>query len=291
MAISLRVRNRFFAWLFVVPTLAVLTLLLAIPIVITIGLGFCSWNISLGQELRYEGIKHYVETLLDPAFWNAFRVTMIIVAATVSCEFALGLGIALLLNQERKGIRVFRTVFLLPFLMTPVIIGLQWRWLYNFQYGLINYILRNIGLPPQAWLANSSLVLPAIVLVDIWQWSSFVTLFILAGLQTIPKQLYEAAEIDGASKLSQLKNIVLPSLKSVILIVLIMKSLFSFRMFDKIYVLTEGGPAGASANLAMLMYREAFQFWHLGYAATLGGIMFIISTLIGVFYIRLIRIE
>lgn len=289
MRISPKVKNKIFAYLFILPTFILLTITLVIPTIYTMGLSFCSWNIASGEKLRYVGVEKYIETLVNPVFWCSLRVTIILVAASVFFEFVLGLGIALLLNQEMKGRGFFRTLFLLPFLMTPIVIGLQWRWLYNFQYGLINYILRNIGLPTPVWLADISTVLPAIIIADVWQWTSFVILFLLAALQIIPKQLYEAAEIDGASKLSTFKNITLPLLKPVILIVLIMRSIFSFRMFDKIYVLTGGGPAGASTNLAMLMYKQAFQFWHLGHAATLGVIMFSICALMGIFYIKLIK--
>ena len=291
MRISLKVKNKIFAYLLTLPTFILLTITLVIPTIYTTGLSFYSWNIASAEKLRYVGVEKYIETLVNPAFWCSLRVTMILVAASVFFEFVLGLGIALLLNQKMKGRGLFRTFFLLPFLMTPVIIGLQWRWLYNFQYGLINYILRNIGLPTPVWLADTSTVLQAIIIVEVWQWTSFIILFLLAALQTIPKQLYEAAEIDGASKLNMFKNITLPLLKPVILIILIMKSIFSFRMFDKIYVLTEGGPAGASTNLAMLMYREAFQFWHLGHAAAIGGIMFGICFLMGIFYVKLIKIR
>jgi len=289
MRISLKVRNKICAWLFTLPTFILLTITITIPTIYTMGLGFCSWNIGCGEKLRYVGVEKYVEILVDSTFWHSLRVTMILLVGSVFFEFVLGLGIALLLNQKMKGRDFFRALFFLPLMMTPIIVGLQWGWLYNFQYGLINYILRSIRIPPPLWLVDSLIVLPAIIIVDIWQTTPFIILFLLAGLQTIPKQLYEAAEIDGASKLNMFKNITLPLLKPVILIILIMKSIFSFRMFDKIYVLTGGGPAGASTNLAMLMYKQAFKFWHLGHAATLGVIMFSICALMGIFYIKLIK--
>lgn len=293
MRIFCKGKKKFFAYLFVLPVLVLLTIILIIPTVLTVAISFCSWHIVSGEKLRYVGVKGYVDTLVDPAFWSALRVTMLLVAACVFLELVGGLVIALLLTQgiksKRKGL--VRTVFLLPYLISPVVVGLQWRWLYNFHYGLINYVLRKIGLPALAWLANSSTVLPAIIIADVWQWTPFATLFLSAGLLAIPKELYEAAKIDGASALSMFKNITLPLLKSVILIVLVMRSIFSFRMFDKIYVLTGGGPANASTNLGILMYKKTFEFWYLGRAAVLGGIMCGIGILMGIFYVKLVKIE
>lgn len=193
------------------------------------------------QSKRF-GALNYIRALTSSGFWEALATTVSYTVLAVAVEFSLGLGVALLLNTEFLGRSVVRSIAIVPLAVTPVVVGLVWRVLYNTDYGVLNYYLHAVGLPTSKWIAGMSTALLSVVIVDIWQWTPFATLILLAGLQTVPVDILEASQIDGASSLQRFRFITLSFLKTPILVVFLFRSIDSFKVFDNIYALTMGGP-------------------------------------------------
>jgi multiple sugar transport system permease protein len=198
------------------------------------------------------------------------------VLLAISIEFILGMLAALLLNHEIKGKGLFRSFILLPMMCTNVVIGLTWRLLLNYQYGLVNYYLGQLGILPIEWLSSPKVAMTSVVIVDVWNTTSFVALMLLAGLQSLPEEPFEAARMDGASSLQTFYYLTLPLLRPIILVVLLWRFIDTFRIFDVIYLLTAGGPARVTETVSIYVYRYGFQSFNLGIAAAAAFIMLLI---------------
>lgn len=273
----------------IVPAIAVLIVVAIYPLVFGVQLSLSSWKLGDPTGGRiFIGIKNYVNIFFSNAFWKSLRVTGIYTFIAVISELFLGLGIALLLNRDFRGKTIVRSMVIVPLAVTPVVVGLTWRVLYNTEYGIINYYLHALGLPSSNWIAGISTALISIVIVDIWQWTPFATLIILAGLHTIPQYLYEAAQIDGASDWKIFRFITLPYLKTSILTVLLFRTIDTFKAFDNIYSLTMGGPGDATESLSMHIYIQGFRNRHMGYASAMAIILLLIVTVISQLYIKYI---
>jgi len=195
----------------------------------------------------------------------------------------------LLLNHELKFKGFFRSMILLPMMCTNVVIGLTWRLLLNYQYGLVNFYLARIGILPIEWVSSPKVAMISVVLVDVWNTTSFIALMLLAGLQSLPEEPFEAARIDGASRLQTFFYLTLPLLKPIILVALLWRFIDTFRIFDVIYLLTAGGPARATETVSIYVYRYGFQSFNLGIAAAASFIMLLIMLVIAVFLARMIN--
>jgi multiple sugar transport system permease protein len=287
------ISQRRFAYLMLIPTFALFGVVTVYPLIHALELSFHSMNLlkpSLGRN--WVGLRNYREMLLNPLFWNALKITLTFAAGTVVLQFLLGMIIALVLNKEFRGKNLARTTVLLPLLITPVIIGLMWRWLLNPEVGLINYLLGLVGVPTRSWLGNASYALASVVAVDVWHLTPFTILVVLAGLQSIDPELYEAGRIDGCSASQTFRFITLPLLSPVILVVLLLTTMSSFREFDKIYSLTQGGPGRATEVLGFLVYRVSFKDFYMGEGAALSYMILLVILLIASIYIRLMpRLE
>jgi multiple sugar transport system permease protein len=203
----------------------------------------------------------------------------------------LGMGLALLLNQELKGRGLLRSFILLPMMCTNVVIGLMWRLLLNYQYGLVNYYLGRLGFLPVEWLSSPDVAMASVVLVDVWNTTSFVALMLLAGLQSLPDEPYEAARIDGASPIQSFFYLTLPLLKPIILVTLLWRFIDTFRIFDVVYLLTAGGPARATETVSIYIYRYGFQSFNLGVSAASSFIMLLIMLVVAGFLVKTIGRE
>jgi multiple sugar transport system permease protein len=203
-----------------------------------------------------------------------FQNTLVYVVSVVTAEFLIGLGLALLLNREFKGKRIIAPLIYLPMMVTPVAVGLTFRIMYNVEYGPLTYFLELIGLPPIKWIASASYSLFSLILVDIWEWTPFVFLVLLAGLQIVPKECVEASQLDGASYWQRFRHITLPFLRSSIAVALLIRMIDAFKAFDIIYTVTEGGPGTSSAVLSFFTYIVGFRRFSLGYAAAMSLILF-----------------
>jgi multiple sugar transport system permease protein len=226
-----------------------------------------------GQRMRFTGLDNYGLVAGDSTFWDAVRVTAFYVVATTGTELVLGFGLALVLSRRLRGLGVIRTLLIIPMAMTPVVVGLTWRLLYTPPFGLVNYSAALVGIDLPPMLTDPVLAFVAVVLVDVWQWTPFMMLLVLAGLQSLPNEPFEAAAVDGASRLQALRYLTIPMLRGIVLVAIIFRGIDAFDTFDTIYVLTRGGPGTATQTLTMFDFFEAFRWFHFGYAAAVAVVM------------------
>lgn len=251
------------------------------PLGYALWLSFHRWTLRTFKiDIPFIGLENYKNLFSNPDFLNSIRTTFTFVFLAIVFEFLLGMGLALILNHELKGKNLFRSAILIPMMCTNVVIGLTWRLLLNYQYGIVNYYLGQIGLPVVEWLSSRSVAMISVVIVDVWNTTSFVALMLLAGLQSLPEEPYEAAKIDGASGIQTFFYLTLPLLKSFILVALIWRFIDTFRIFDVIYLLTAGGPGRVTETVSIFVYRYGFSTFNLGVASAASFIMLIIMLFI-----------
>ncbi|HEV2357935.1 MAG TPA: sugar ABC transporter permease [bacterium] len=249
------------------PALAFVVLLTGFPFLYAI---YLSLNRFLfGNSPRFIGLGNYAEMLRDPLFWTGLRVTFVLYLASLAAQLALGLYVGMLLNRPIRAARLLRTLLLSPFAMPSVAVGMMWLILLDPSFGSVNYLLQLAGLPKSLFLASPSLAVPTLAAIDTWQWTPFVALIILGGLQSLPQDPYEAAVMDGASPLQLFRFVTLPLLRPALLAAAILRSVDLLRFFDTIYITTQGGPGNASTTLNIYAYQQGFQFFELGYASAL----------------------
>ncbi len=266
---------------FVMPALALLSVVTLYPIAYVFYLSLqrklLIFNIS-----RFIGLENYVFLLRDERFWNALRNTVYFTAVSVTLELVLGLCIAMLLNRHFRGKGMVRALVLLPWAIPTVVSAKMWEWMYNTDFGILNYLL---GIKIN-WLGSPFWALNAAIFMDVWKTTPFVAILLIAGLQVIPEDLYRAARVDGAGSWHVFRKITLPLLKPVVLVVLLFRTLDAFRVFDAVYVLTGGGPANTTETLSIYAYKILFQTLQFGYGSTLSVIVFLCTGMISIFYIK-----
>src|ERR1044072_9243257 len=273
--------------LFIAPALAVLLSLSIYPLI-------CSITISLQKETS-SGVVwtlgNFTRLFSDNFFLTAMVHTLVYAVAALSCEFLLGLGLALLLNAKMRGRGLFRASLLVPMMLPSVVVGVVWRLMLNPDFGAINGTLRRFGLKTESltWTASPKLAMLSVIAVDVWQWTPFVFLVLLAGLQAIPEEPYEAALIDGSSRWQTFWHVTLPLLKPSILIVLLLRTMDLLRVFDQIFILTEGGPGFATETISLYIYRTAFRFFDFGYAAAMSFVLLALTNVISAVYIKFLQ--
>ena len=250
-----------------------------------------SITISLQQETPEGSIwtfGNFARLASDDFFWTAMVHTFVYTVAALTCEFFLGLGLALLLNAQIRGRGVFRASLLVPMMLPTVVVGVVWRLMLNPDFGAINGTLKQFGFNTESltWTASPRLAMLSVIAVDVWQWTPFVFLVLLAGLQAIPQEPYEAALIDGSSRWQTFRHVTLPLLKPAILIVLLLRTMDLLRVFDQIFILTEGGPGFATETISLYIYRTAFRFFDFGYAAAMSFVLLALTNVISAIYIR-----
>jgi len=284
--------KRKYAWLFfLAPTVVVLLCIVIFPLIFSLSLSFHDWNVITAEGWKWTGLDNYATILFfDPYFRTALKVTVFYLLGTVPLQFALGFGVALILNQiTRKIIGVLRTILVIPAIMTPVIVGMIWRLMYNPDLGMLNYLLSLLKLPPINWTGMPLTALPSVMMADIWEWTPFMALILLAGLQALPREAFEAALVDGATSWQILRFITVPLLSPIIIVSILIRLMDSFKTFDLIFVLTQGGPGMSTENLNYYTYRYGFKFFHMGYAAALSWLLVITVTVISIILVRTIR--
>lgn len=282
-------KRRWPRWLvgfaFVAPSLLVLGIVIAFPVLDTVRLSFMETR-GKGQTV-FVGLANYWRLLQDAEFWSAFQNSVTFTAGSVAGHILLGLGTALLLNQRIPFRPVFRIVSLVPWMFAAVVVAMTWRWMLDAQFGIINAILANLGLRgPFLWFESARLALPAIIVTNIWRGFPFASITLLAALQAIPKEQYEAAAVDGASSVMQFRFVTLPNLHFALVIVATLDTIWNFKHFDLIQVMTNGGPAGATEVLTTLAYKASFENFEFGYAAAMGVVMSLVLLATTVVYVR-----
>lgn len=260
--------DRLYPYLLIAPATLLLFAVLVYPLGYSVWLSTTNWSmLTFKNNLQFIGLENYRELLTNPDFWNSFRVTLTFMVAAISLELVLGVALALVLHQNLYGKRVFRSLILLPFMATNVVIGLGWRMLYNYDAGIINWFIEVAGLDPVTWISAPETALLSLVIVDVWNTTAFVVLIALAGLQSLPDSPIESAVIDGASGPQIFWHIMLPLLRANFVVILVWRSIDTFRIFDVVYSLTAGGPARSTETLSIFAYRNGFQVFELGFAA------------------------
>jgi trehalose/maltose transport system permease protein len=274
------------------PSLIVVLGVALYPLVRTMLLSFTDARLSRVREVSFVGLNNYIDLLSDGAFLNALKNTTVFTVTAVFFETVLGLIIALVINSNFKGRGLVRTAMLIPWAIPTAVSSQMWKWMYNDVFGVINdFLFTRTGLIDRkiAWLADRSLALPAIIAVDVWKTTPFMALLLLAGLQVISNDVYEAAHVDGATKWQQFWKITLPLLRPALLVALIFRTLDSFRVFDVIYVMK--GTAPETVSVAILARQTMFDLRRLGEGATMSVVIFIILAVFVVLYTRLVRVE
>ena len=274
-------------FLLLAPALAVLLSLSIYPLIYSI-------TISLQRETSAGvvwGLGNFSRLLSDSFFLSAMAHTLVYAFGALTCEFLIGLGLALLLDQQIRGRGLFRASLLIPMMLPSVVVGVIWRLMLNPDFGAVNGVLKQVGLNTESltWTASPRLAMLSVILVDVWQWTPFVFLVLLAGLQAIPQEPYEAALIDGSSRWQTFWHVTLPLLKPSILIVLLLRTMDLLRVFDQIFILTEGGPGLATETISLYIYRTAFRFFDFGYAAAMSFVLLALTNVISAIYIKFLQ--
>ncbi len=274
--------------LFLIPSIIFLLTMAIYPLGFNIYISLHNWDLQSG-EIHFVGSAQYAKLLSDARFLNALRNTLTFVIVAVTLELVIGLGYALVLNREIRGKRIFRTVFLLPMMLTPIVIGYIFMMLYHGDVGVINHMLNMIGLPKVNWLGSTSMSLLSAILVDVWQYSSLMILILLAGLQTLPVDCFEAAEVDGASRWRSFRDLTLPLMKPIIAVAVLIRSVDAFKIFDIIYILTEGGPGTSSEPISMYAIWEGFRYFNIGYGAAIAMTLVLMTAMVTSQLLRRLR--
>lgn len=290
---SLRARLR--GYILLAPALLAVLFIVIYPLFMVLQLGFRegkSLNFAkIGQQPL--GLGNYAAMLAEPALWNSIRVSLIYVGGSAVASFAIGLITALLLNERFPFRRIFRALMLLPWAVPGVIVSIAFIWLFDASFGVVNAVLRDIGLITNdiAWFADGRTALFAVMMPTIWKGYPFCTLTLLAAMQSIPESLYEAAQIDGASRFARFRYVTWPGIRSAGLLAFVLSALWMFRDFDIIYAATGGGPARATETLSLFVYNESFRFFRMGTASAVGTMMIVVAAVACLIAMRSIKKE
>ena len=257
---------------FITPSFFGVVMFLVVPVVVLFILSFENWNLLSPATLA--GFNNYINIFRFDGAAHSVTVTLYYVLLNIPLQTALALGMAVMLNRKLPALGIYRVLFVAPYLSTPVAMAVIWYWVFDPRLGAVNAILSHVGITGPQWLASPTLAMPVVAAVNIWQYVGYNMLFFLAALQAIPKQLYEAAEIDGAGPFQQFFKISLPLINSTMLFVLVTDVIGSFQVFDTLYVLTQGGPGNATEVLNLRIYQVAFMDFRLGEAAALSVLLF-----------------
>jgi multiple sugar transport system permease protein len=279
-----------FGFLIVLPALLVMLAIFIYPMAYSAFTSLHNLDIAHSDRTEFVGLANYIKILQDEEFGRALRNTLVYVGVALPIEFCLGLIIALALATITRGRNILRTLLIIPMMLAPVAMGLMWKFMYNDELGIINHLLRSIGVNrPPLWLSDPEQALFSVIVVEVWATVPIFVLLLLAGLLSIPHDYYEAATIDGAGPIAIFFRVTLPLLKPVILVALLIRGMDAFRVFDIVYVLTKGGPALRSDVLSFYAYRAAFTNRDFGEATAAAWIMTAILLVAGLSLIRLMQ--
>jgi ABC-type sugar transport system permease subunit len=267
-----RVRQFLRALPFITPSFFGVFVFLVIPVVVLFIISFLNWNML--TPATWDGFRNYINIFRYDDAAHSLTVTFYYVLLNIPLQTVLALGLAVLLNRKLPAMGLYRVLFVAPYLSTPVAMAVIWYWVFDPKLGAINALLAHVGITGPQWLSSPALAMPVVALVNIWQYVGYNMLFFLAGLQAIPRQLYEAADLDGAGPIRQFFKISLPLINSTMLFVLVTGVIGSFQVFDTLYVLTQGGPGNTTEVLNLKVYQVAFTDFRLGEAAALSVLLF-----------------
>ncbi|KQY15136.1 carbohydrate ABC transporter permease [Rhizobium sp. Root482] len=278
----IKFQDRIFVSLTIVPTMLASALVFGIPLVFSLLLSFQGWTIDSALfGGRFVGLSNYQDLFSDPLFRSSLMLTIAYTLATVTAELVLGLGVALLLNSRVPFVRVFRTALIIPMMITPIVAALTWKLLLDPSYGLVNALLGT----KTVWLGDPDLALFAVGIVNVWQNTPFVAILLLAGLQSLPSEPVEAAAVDGANRWQTFRHVTLPLLMPYVVVAVLLRTIFEFRSFENIWVMTGGGPANSTKLLSVYTFEASFLSFDLTLAAAASWVMLLIVLIFCVLFI------
>lgn len=273
-------------YLFILPAMVILLLVMVVPVFSSIRLSFFEWSLrDIRNAPVFIGLRNFIEIFKSEYFHTSIRVTLIFTVSVVVLEMFLGMVMALMLEDGVHGLRLFRTIFILPVMIAPVVVGIVWKFLYNPIYGKFNYFITRLGLEPVGWLSDPKIALISIIITDIWQWTPFVFLLLLAGLQGIPHDIRDAGRIDGANYLQNLVHIKLPCISGVIGITAVLRLIDACRGLVVMLIMTDGGPGVSTQLLSVRLYKTAFTDQRLGKSSAVATILLFIITMLSIVFV------
>jgi len=264
--------NNLQGWLFIMPAALIFSLFIFAPMGVALFISLQEWNMMASME--FVGLSNYAEMFQSDHFWNAFRISILYVIGTVPVTVALGIVLAIMLNSIVHAVSLLRIMIYLPVITSMAAAAIVFQYIFEPTFGLANHVLQSLGLPRLMWLNDPTQALVAVVIVGIWKRVGYNTIILLAGLQAIPSYYYEAAIIDGASKMQMIRRITIPLLSAVTFFVTVMQIIASMRVFTSIVIMTAGGPARGTDVLPYFLYRNAFQYFRMGYASAIAYFLF-----------------
>ncbi len=257
------------------PSLLYLVAFAIFPLIYSLRLSFTDLTAARGSG-HWVGLKNYGDLVRDPLFWNAVKISAVMVGVTITAQVILGVALAMFFNLNLRGSSVVRGILVLPMLITPIVVGVMWRALLNPDWGIVNWAIEEFGFDPPNWLGSVGMSMKTLILVDVWQWTPFVAIIVYARLQALPHDVFEAAQLDGASRLATFRHVTLPLLMPAIVFAAIFRAVDSFRSFDLVFGLSYGGPARSTTTLSFFAFQHGFQFQNYGYAAAAAYMMLLI---------------
>lgn len=271
------------------PSFVILFILTVVPLVFSMGISLFNYNITDMQNVKFVGFANFIRAFKDEYFRSAIKITVIQVAATVVGQMTLGMLAALLLSREFKGVKIMRALYIIPMMITPIVSGIMWRMMFNADLGIVNYMLGKVGISAVNWLGNPHTALITIIVTDIWLSTPFVTMILLAGIQSISNDYYDAAAMDGVNVLQKFFYITLPLTKPMVLLALLFRIMDAIRRYDSIMAMTAGGPGIATQTLNIYAYYQGFSYFNIGYSSALSVILLVIIFIISIILLRKIR--
>lgn len=271
---------------FILPALILVGLVLAFPIVYSIGMSTFTWQLVDESQRFFVGLGKYIELFKDGDFWNSLRLQLGFIIIAIPVELVIGFFVAILLNRQFPGANVVRTLLLLPVFVLPVLSGLTWRFMFMPQYGPVSYIAAKLGYQFPAFFGDPHLAYLAVIIQDIWRMWPFMFMLIYAGLSTMPTSLLEAADIDGATFWDKVLKIYIPMLRPTILTALLLRVIDALRIFAEVFVMTEGGPGNATTLFSIYVHRQAFRYFNVGTASAMAIFLLLLTLIFAVTLVR-----
>jgi multiple sugar transport system permease protein len=285
---SFRLSDRQVGLLFMAPFIVTALVFMAYPVFEALRMAFYSYNPLRPDDMRFVGLRNFEFILNDRLFWDSFYQATVWTLVSIVFQTVLGVGLAMLLNQSLAGISIFRGLLLFPYIVPTVVIALNWRWIFNPEIGVVNYALKSAGLISENiyWLSTPDMAMASTILLNVWKYTPFVIICVLARLQTIPLELYDAAKVDGAGAWRRFLDITLPHLQEVLVVVVVFRTIWTFNKFEEIYLLTRGGPGTSTFNLAVYSFEQSTANLRLGVGAATGAVMMALLLIGSIIYIR-----
>lgn len=265
-------------YLFLLPNFVGFLAFSLIPIGICLGLTFTTWNLILPPQ--FNGVANYEQMISDKLFWKTLGNTIYYTVGAVPIAIFIAFWLALLLNRGMRGVRFFRTVYFLPYVTLTVAIAIVWSWIYNPDLGLLNYVLGLVGIDGPAWLQDPGWAMPAVIIMSNWKGIGYPMLIFLAALQGVPEEYYESAKLDGAHWLQRIRHVTVPTIAPATFYVVVISFIGAMQGFDQFYVMTQGGPAYSTTTIVMYIYQQGFQWFDMGYAATIAIALFVLIAMV-----------